>query len=179
MSVPCSDTYVQFCPIMSMWSGFQMELWLMSVQECQQSFGMTRQARFMKPGLIFSWKLFWLSVQDLAACNIDLCTAGQHTTIHWDVSCHHIKKKALLSHGPIHGLFFVLYTLHHYCFLLYVLFHISDLAFVCIFNAETLPSASSTTGDSLAYNPRASGTQWSISNVPSPMMSGSATGPSG
>ena len=40
--------------------------------------------------------LFWLSVQDLAACNRDLRTAGRHTTIVWDVSCHCIKKKALV-----------------------------------------------------------------------------------
>ncbi len=26
MSVPCSDTYVPFCPILSMWVGFQMIL---------------------------------------------------------------------------------------------------------------------------------------------------------
>jgi hypothetical protein len=25
MSVPCSDTYVLFCPILSRWVGFQME----------------------------------------------------------------------------------------------------------------------------------------------------------
>jgi hypothetical protein len=37
-----------------------------------------------------------MSVHDLAACNLNLRTAGRHTLILWDVSCHHINKKALL-----------------------------------------------------------------------------------
>ena len=40
--------------------------------------------------------LFWLSVQDLAAWNIDLRTVGQHAMILWDVSQHCIKNKAPL-----------------------------------------------------------------------------------
>ncbi len=127
--------------------------------------------------------LFRLSVQDLAACKTDLRTAGRHTTILWDVSCHHIKKKALLPWPVTWAQFmafsFILYTSYHDYFLLYVLFHKSESVFGCVFNAENLPIGSSTTGDSRAYNLRASGTQSSISNVPSPMMSGSTTGPSG
>jgi hypothetical protein len=40
--------------------------------------------------------LFWMSVRNLAACNLDLRTAGQHPSILWDVCCLHINKKALL-----------------------------------------------------------------------------------
>ncbi len=38
-----------------------------------------------------------MSDQDWAACNFNLRTAGQQTTNLWEVSCHCIKKKALLA----------------------------------------------------------------------------------
>ncbi len=38
-----------------------------------------------------------MAVQDLAACNLDLSTAGQHTTNLLEASCHQIKMKALLA----------------------------------------------------------------------------------
>ena len=57
-----------------------------------------------------------MSVQDLAACNLDLCTAGRHTTNIWEESCHHIKKNALLavSWAQFMPFSFVLYALYHY-----------------------------------------------------------------
>ncbi len=69
--------------------------------------------------------LFRSSVQDLAACSIDLGTAGQHTKILWDVSCHRINKKALLpiTWAQFMAFSFVLYALYHYYSLLYLLFH--------------------------------------------------------
>jgi hypothetical protein len=33
MSVQCSETYIQFCPIMSRWSGFQMRVHLARPQQ--------------------------------------------------------------------------------------------------------------------------------------------------
>ncbi len=48
--------------------------------------------------IIFCFILIILvSDQDWAACYFDLRTAGQHTTNLWEVSCHWIKKKALLA----------------------------------------------------------------------------------
>ncbi len=38
-----------------------------------------------------------MSDQDWAACNLNLRTAGRHTTILWVVSCHGIKKQVLLA----------------------------------------------------------------------------------
>jgi hypothetical protein len=57
-----------------------------------------------------------MSVQDLAACNLNLRTAGRHTLILWDVSCHHINKKALLpvTWAQFMPFSFVLYALFHY-----------------------------------------------------------------
>ena len=74
--------------------------------------------------------LFWMSVQDLAACNLDLRTAGRHTSILWDVSCHHINKKALLHAmwAQFMPFSFVLYALNHYYILLYLLFGSGVLA---------------------------------------------------
>ena len=127
--------------------------------------------------------LFWLSVQDLAACNRDLRTAGRHTTIIWDVSCPCIKKKALVpvTWAQFMPFYYVLYALKHYYLLLYLLFHKLDTAFGCVFIAENLPIGTSTIGDQRPYKPRAAGTYSSISIMPAcraPMMSASATGPS-
>ncbi len=125
--------------------------WLISVQECQQGFGMTRQARFMKRSLhiqlredyythYFLYYFYYFHCLS-RACNIDLRTAGRHTTILWDVSCHRIKKKALLpvTWAQFMAFPFLLYELYHYYFLLYVWFHKSESAFGGVFNAENLP----------------------------------------
>ena len=72
--------------------------------------------------------LFQMSVQDLAACNLNLRTAGRYTLILWDVSCHHINKKALLpvTWAQFMPFSFVLYALFHYYVLLYLLMHKSE-----------------------------------------------------
>ncbi len=65
--------------------------------------------------------LFWMFDQDWAACNLDLRTAGQHASNLWEVSCHHIKKKALLAGiwAQYMPFSFVLFALCHYYFILY------------------------------------------------------------
>ncbi len=131
--------------------------------------------------------LFWISVQDLAACNLILCTAGRHTINLWEASCHSIKKKspAAVTWAQFMPFSFVLYALYHYYLLLYLSFHKSETAFGCVFIAENLPIGTYTTGDQWAYQPRASGTQSSssnkltASNKQSPMRSAAATCPSG
>ncbi len=108
-------------------------------------FRMNVQACFMKPGqhiqlkkdyyTHFRWNpslwtflvlylLFWMSVQDWAACNLYLATAGRLRTNLWEVSWHCIKKKALLPITWAHFMpfSFVLYALYHYHLLLYALF---------------------------------------------------------
>jgi hypothetical protein len=125
--------------------------------------------------------LFWMSVHDSAACNFDLRTAGWHTSILWDVCCHHIKKKALLPVTWVQFMpfSFVLYALNHYYIILYLLFHESKTVFGCVLIAGNHPIGTSTTGDQSAYKQRAAWTHSSISNVPSPMIAGASTGPSG
>ena len=122
--------------------------------------------------------LFWMSVQDLAACYLDLCTAGRHTTNLREESCHHIKKKALLAitWAQFMPFSFVLFALYHYYLLLYALFQKSETGFGCEFIAEKLPISTSTTGDQWAYKPIASGTQPSSTKASSPTMSDAATG---
>ncbi len=67
--------------------------------------------------LFILYLLFWMSDQDWAARNLDLRTAGQHTTNLWEVSCHHFKKKALLAGTwpPMapHPCLFLLYYSHY------------------------------------------------------------------
>ena len=122
--------------------------------------------------------LFWISVQDCAACNLYLGTAGRLRTNLWEVSCHRIKKKALLAITWAHFMpfSFVLYALYHYYLLLYALFQKSETGFGCEFIAEKLPISTSTTGDQRAYKPIASGTQPSSTKASSPTMSDAATG---
>jgi len=170
------------------------EGWLISVQERQQSFGMTRQARSAKPSppihvnnayythyFLYYTYYFEMSVHDSAACNFDLRIAGWHTSILWDVCCHHIKKKALLpvTWVQIMPFSFVLYALNHYYIILYLLFHESKTVFGCVLIAGNHPIGTSTTGDQSAYKQRAAWTHSSISNVPCPMIAGASTGPSG
>ncbi len=62
--------------------------------------------------------------QDWAACNLDLRTVGQHASNLWEVSCHCIKKKALIAGTWAQSMpySFVLFALCQYYFILYVLF---------------------------------------------------------
>jgi hypothetical protein len=104
--------------------------------------------------------------------NVCLYTAGRHTINLGEVSFHHINTWAKFM--PFS---FVLNALYHYYLLFYLLFHKSETAFGCIFIAENLPIGTSSIGDQ--YKPRASGTQSSSPNKPSPMQLAAATGPSG
>ncbi len=74
--------------------------------------------------------LFWLFGQDWAARNLDLHTAGQHASNLWEVSCHCIKKKALIAGTCAQSMpfSFVLFALCHYYFILYLLFQKSKNA---------------------------------------------------
>ncbi len=70
--------------------------------------------------------LFWTSVQDLAACNLnfDLRTAVWSTTNLWEVSCHSIKKKTLLAVAWAQFM--------RFSFVLFTLFTIISLLFAVI-----------------------------------------------
>ncbi len=89
------------------------------------------QQRLLYVLFLVLYLLFWISVQDLAACNLDLRTASRNTTNLWghttnlcEASCHWIKRKILLAVAL--ALFmpfsFVLYALIQFYSLLYVLF---------------------------------------------------------
>ncbi len=66
--------------------------------------------------LFILFLFFWMSDQDWAAHNLDLRTAGHLTTNLWEVSCHHIKKKALLAGTWAQSMpfSFVLLALRHF-----------------------------------------------------------------
>jgi hypothetical protein len=93
--------------------------------------------------------LFQMSVQVLAACNLDLHTAGRHTTNLWGASCPLIKKKALLALTWALAMPFscVLYALYHFIHIISKL----ETAFGCVFIAENLVISTSTTGDQWGY----------------------------
>jgi hypothetical protein len=76
-------------------------------------------------------------------------TAGRHTTIQLEVSCHGIKKQALLAviWAQVMPFSFVSFTVYHYYFLLFSLFQNSIMQLGCIFTAENWPIGTSTTGD--------------------------------
>ncbi len=112
------------------------ERWLSSVLGRQRSFVMSRGPCFIKPNqhsklndnyythCFILYLLFWLFDQYWAARNLDLRTAGQHTSNQWEVSCHCIKKKALIAGTCVQSMpfSFVLFALCHYFFILYLLF---------------------------------------------------------
>ncbi len=125
--------------------------------------------------------LFWISVQDLAACNFYLCTAR----LIYNESMRGIMpldqdKISLLLHGPYSCPFFFC-SIHTYYFYITIIYIItkSETAFGCVFIAENLLISTTTAGDQLAYKPWASGTQTSTSNKQSLVWSAVATGPSG
>ncbi len=82
--------------------------------------------------------------QDWEACNLDLCTAGLHTTILWEVSCHGIKKHIL--HAVIWAQFMPFYIIGITSLLFAIILNIpktQKCAFRCVFIAENCPIGTS------------------------------------
>ncbi len=79
-----------------------------------------------------------MSVEDLAACNLNLHTAGRHTTNLWGASCHRIKKNTLLAVTRVlfRPFWTVLYTLFHYYITIIRIISKSEMAFGCVFIAD-------------------------------------------